>query len=63
MKGIGVSNSTKRRDFDERKIAFLRPCDLKLNPRNTRVHPEKQIEQIAQSIAQFGFNNPVLVDG
>jgi DNA modification methylase len=63
MTGIGVSIPTKRRNFDERKIAFLRPCDLKLNPRNARVHPEQQIEQISRSIDQFGFNNPVLVDG
>jgi DNA modification methylase len=62
MTGIGVSISTKRRDFDERKIAFLRPCDLRLNPRNARVHPPQQIDQIARSIERFGFNNPVLVD-
>jgi DNA modification methylase len=62
LKGIGVSISTKRRDFDERKIAFLRPCDLRLNPRNARVHPPRQIDQIARSIERFGFNTPVLVD-
>ncbi len=61
--GENVSRQNKNRGFDERKIAFLRPRDLKLNPRNARVHPEQQIEQIAQSINQFGFNNPVLVDG
>lgn len=60
--GTGVSNSAKKRSFDQRKIILLRPCDLKLNPRNARVHPEKQIEQIALSIEQFGFNNPVLAD-
>jgi len=30
--------------------------------RNARVHPKKQIRQIAASIKEFGFNNPVLVD-
>ena len=45
------------------KVVFPRLGDLKLNPRNARVHPEAQIGQIARSIERFGFNNPVLVDG
>ncbi len=50
----------------------LRPLDLKIvarslseltsNPRNARIHSRRQIRQIADSIATFGFNNPVLVD-
>jgi 16S rRNA G966 N2-methylase RsmD len=35
----------------------LTPC-----PRNARTHSKKQIRQIADSIAEFGFTNPVLVD-
>ena len=35
---------------------------LKPNPRNTRLHSSKQLHQIAASIEEFGFNNPVLVD-
>ena len=30
--------------------------------RNARTHSEIQLKQIAASIAEFGFNNPVLVD-
>ena len=30
--------------------------------RNSRTHSEEQIEQIAASILEFGFTNPVLVD-
>jgi ParB-like chromosome segregation protein Spo0J len=30
---------------------------------NARVHSKKQIEAIAASIKEFGFNNPVLTDG
>jgi hypothetical protein len=30
--------------------------------RNPRMHSDTQIAQIAASIAQFGFNNPILVD-
>ncbi|AML53649.1 DNA methylase N-4 [Falsihalocynthiibacter arcticus] len=37
-------------------------ADLKPNPRNARTHSKKQVRQIASSIRQFGFNNPILVD-
>ena len=30
--------------------------------RNARTHSAIQIQQIAASIAEFGFNNPVLID-
>ena len=40
----------------ERPITALRPY-----PRNARTHSKKQIRQIARSIEQFGFTNPVLV--
>jgi ParB-like nuclease domain len=32
------------------------------DPRNARTHSKRQIEQIAASIRQFGFTNPVLID-
>ena len=31
--------------------------------RNSRTHDAKQVAQIASSIKEFGFNNPVLIDG
>ena len=37
--------------------ALLRPW-----PRNARTHSNKQLQQIADSIREFGFTNPVLVD-
>src|SRR6266705_2499006 len=30
--------------------------------RNPRTHSDTQVAQIAASIAEFGFNNPILVD-
>jgi ParB-like nuclease domain len=36
--------------------------DLKLDPKNPRIHSSKQIAQKAKSIDAFGFNVPVLVD-
>lgn len=44
------------------KISYRNPAQLTLNPRNARRHSEKQIDQIAASIAEFGFNAPILVD-
>lgn len=40
-----------------RAIEKLIPCI-----RNSRTHSDQQIAQIAASIAEFGFCNPVLVD-
>lgn len=39
------------------KISALRPY-----PKNARTHSPKQIRQIAKSIKEFGFTNPVLID-
>jgi DNA modification methylase len=35
---------------------------LKVNPNNARTHSKHQVRQIAVSIKQFGFTNPVLID-
>ncbi|MEM9205016.1 MAG: ParB/Srx family N-terminal domain-containing protein [Pseudomonadota bacterium] len=40
------------------------PTDrLKRWKKNARTHSEKQVRQIADSIQEFGFINPVLIDG
>lgn len=39
------------------KIADLKPYE-----RNARTHSEEQVDQIARSIEEFGFLNPVLID-
>ncbi len=43
-------------------ILHRRIADLTPYPRNARTHSKKQIRQIADSIARFGFTNPVLID-
>ncbi len=35
---------------------------LKPYPRNPRIHSRTQIQRLANSIAEFGFTNPVLID-
>nr|WP_170610931.1 site-specific DNA-methyltransferase [Ruegeria arenilitoris] len=43
------------------KITYRKVADLKPYASNARTHSEKQIAQIATSIEQFGFTNPVLI--
>jgi DNA modification methylase len=48
--------------MEERRIEYLPPNSLRRHPRNARVHPKKQIEQVARSIRAFGFTNPILTN-
>ena len=43
------------------EVEYLAPASLKPYARNARTHSAKQIRQIASSIEQFGFTNPVLI--
>src|SRR5947208_14603410 len=44
------------------KIEYIPVRELRPYTNNARTHSKKQIEQIANSIAKFGFCNPVLID-
>lgn len=44
------------------KIALRKIEDLAPDPRNARTHSAGQVEQLAGSIARFGWTNPVLAD-
>lgn len=41
----------------EKGIDSIRPYD-----KNAKKHPKKQVEQVAASIKEFGFNQPIVVD-
>jgi DNA modification methylase len=43
------------------RVQTLSIGQIKLNPRNSKTHPAKQIRQIANSMVAFGFTNPLLV--
>jgi len=45
------------------KIEYKKIKDLNPYEQNSRIHNEYQISQIAASIKEFGFRNPVIVDG
>jgi ParB-like chromosome segregation protein Spo0J len=44
------------------KIETLKTADLIPYARNSRTHSDQQVAQIAGSIREFGFTNPVLID-
>ena len=44
------------------RIIYKAPAQLKARAVNPRTHTKKQIKQVAGSIAEFGFINPVLID-
>lgn len=43
-------------------IVYKKVEDLIPYINNTRTHDDKQIKQIASSIKEFGFTNPILID-
>jgi ParB/Sulfiredoxin domain len=45
------------------KLKYKDPRQLRPRAKNPRAHTAKQIKQIAASIKEFGFVNPVLTDG
>ena len=59
---MGVLPPNRFAAIDPLKIELRTLASLKPAKRNARTHSEEQIAQIAASIAQFGFLNPVLVD-
>jgi ParB-like chromosome segregation protein Spo0J len=45
------------------EVVYRPTSELIPYARNARTHSEDQIAQIAASIREFGFNNPILLDG
>ena len=46
----------------ELSIKYQPVTALKPNPHNSRTHSKRQIRQLADSIKEFGFTNPILID-
>jgi ParB-like chromosome segregation protein Spo0J len=44
-------------------VQYIATADLTPYARNSRTHSARQVEQIAASITEFGFTQPILVDG
>ena len=57
-----VRNCTALRERELGQIHYIYIDEVKAHPDNPRMHPKKQIRQIARSIEAFGFRVPVLID-
>ena len=44
-------------------IEYIKTEELQGYKTNTRTHSSEQVQQLANSITEFGFTNPVLIDG
>ena len=44
------------------EIVYLSPQELTPYPKNAKKHPDDQVEHIANSIREFGFRQPIVVD-
>lgn len=45
------------------KVVYRQVTDLIPYARNARTHSDEQVTRIASSIKEFGFTNPILIDG
>ena len=43
-------------------IEYRPTTSLEPYENNSRTHSEAQVEQVARSIGEFGFTNPILID-
>jgi DNA modification methylase len=50
------------RHYRDAKILIIGVCELKKYEKNSRTHSDAQIDQIVNSIKEFGFTNPILID-
>ena len=48
--------------MDKKQITYRKTDELIPYARNARTHSDKQVLQIAASIKEFGFTNPILID-
>ena len=58
-----LRNADAERAAGRISVRWLPVESLTPDPENTRVHGPRQIARIADSIAAFGFNVPILIDG
>jgi hypothetical protein len=62
--GLQTPNSSQSTAHNTIQAAAIEPmpvASLRPYPGNPRTHSKKQVRQIADSIREFGFNNPVLI--
>jgi ParB-like chromosome segregation protein Spo0J len=53
----------KQETFATINVVYVKTADLVPYIANSRTHSDEQVAQIAASIKEFGFTNPILTDG
>ena len=48
--------------MEKLEVAYIATTDLIPYANNPRTHSDQQVAQVAASIQEFGFNNPILID-
>jgi len=48
--------------MNELQVQLRQVCALVPYAKNARTHSDEQVSQIARSIDEFGWTNPILVD-
>lgn len=49
-------------EIEKNKLEYLSVNEIKSYAKNMRTHSKEQVDQICDSIKQFGFTNPILID-
>lgn len=49
--------------MEKLQVVYRKVNDLIPYARNARTHSEEQVTRLASSIKEFGFTNPILLDG
>jgi len=49
-------------ELEQQSLVYKKIEELRLSSANARIHSSEQVQQIARSIEEFGFTNPVLTD-
>ncbi len=49
--------------MDKLEVVYRNIADLIPYVNNARTHTDEQVAQVAASIKEFGFTNPILIDG
>jgi DNA modification methylase len=62
VEGANSDNKTAAKKARRITVVIRKISELKLDPRNARVHTRRQIRRLARSIEAFDFNVPVLID-
>ena len=57
-----INNIERKKNMEELNIVYKPIKELKPYKKNAKKHSKEQVEQIANSIKEFGFTQPVIID-